>query len=89
MRSLRIFLVYLALGSGFHLAYSGDAPPKVDGLYSLCAEVAGFSGETLELKDGKFRYWFYTDMHVVGAKEIKFPLTGKFKIEGRRVILSS
>lgn len=87
MRSLRFFILYFALGIVIRVARGEDVPPNVDGLYTLCAEVAGYTGETLELKNGNFRYWFYSDVHVIGKKEIKYPLTGKFKIDGKSLIL--
>ncbi len=59
-------------------------PP--DGVYTMCREVAGFSGETLELKDGRFRYWFYSD--VVTGNEPAFPLTGTYRIRGDTLTLS-
>lgn len=58
------------------------ALPQQDpsGVYQMPREVQGFSGETLELKDGKFRYWFYSD--VEGGKEPKYPLEGTYTVQG-------
>jgi len=62
------------------------APPAADGIYMLCREVEGYSGETLELKDGKFRYWFYSD--VVTDKEPKYPLEGTYTVKGDSITLT-
>ena len=43
------------------LAGCGENVAVPEGVYTMCREVAGFSGETIELKGGKFRYWFYSD----------------------------
>ncbi len=61
-------------------------PAAVDGVYTMCDEVRGYSGETVELQDGKFRYWFYSD--VVSADEPTYPLTGKYTLEGSTVTLN-
>lgn len=59
----------------------------IDGVYMLCSEVRGFSGEILELKDGKFRYWFSSDVGV--ADSPKYPLTGKFSTFGSKLKLEN
>jgi hypothetical protein len=65
---------------------AGEDVAKWNGLYAMCQDVAGFSGEFLELKDGKFRYWFYSD--VVGVDDPpKYPLEGRYKIEGEKLTL--
>ena len=61
--------------------------PFVEGVYSMCEEVAGYSGETIELKGGKFRYWFYSDLSVAGKKEPKYPLSGNYKLRGDEIYL--
>ncbi len=75
-------LLLLSLFSGCHLQ---ARPAAVDGVYTLCEEVQGYSGETLELKDGKFRYWFYSD--VATGDEPKYPLTGTYTVNGSSVKL--
>jgi hypothetical protein len=64
-----------------------EQAPAVDGVYTLCKEVTGYSGETLELKGGKFRYWFYSDVRT--DKEPKYPLTGTFTLSGTALTLDS
>ena len=57
----------------------------LDGVYKMPVEVSGFSGETIELHDGRFRYWFYTD---VGTdQEIQYPLTGIYEVHGDQIKL--
>ena len=60
---------------------------KIDGVFVTSQGIAGFSGTVLELKNGKFRYWFYSD--VGQPEETKFPLTGDFKIQGKNLSLSN
>lgn len=61
----------------------------VDGVYTMCSDVASFSGETIEFAKGRFRHWFYTDVIVAGAKKPKYPLEGEYKVEGKKLILSN
>lgn len=81
MTALRCSLIAAAAMLGCHRA----SAPFREGVYSLCSEVAGFSGETLELKDGTFRYWFHSDVGVDG--EPTYPLTGAYSISSDRLIL--
>jgi hypothetical protein len=39
----------------------GSPASPLEGTYTMCRDVSGFSGETIELKGGRFRYWFYSD----------------------------
>lgn len=69
------------------LSWAAEAPPArpVDGVYMMPNEVAGYSGEVVELQDGRFRYWFYSD---VGTDpEIKYPLAGAYEVRGDKVKL--
>jgi hypothetical protein len=59
--------------------------PLSEGVYQLGDEVFGFSGETLELRGGRFRYWFYTD--VVTGREPTYPLSGSYSVWGDTLIL--
>ena len=61
------------------------AQEAVDGVYMMPIEVSGFSGETLELSHGRFRYWFYSD--VVTGNEPKYPLTGAYEVNSNSVFL--
>jgi hypothetical protein len=68
------------------LSVQADAKLQ-EGVYSMCEEVAGYSGEVLELKDGKYRYWFYSD---VGTdKEPTYPLSGAYRISGTTLTLDN
>lgn len=53
----------------------------------MCDEVAGYSGETIELLGGRFRYWFYSDVKT-GAPP-RYPLTGTYQHTGSEVVLSN
>lgn len=58
---------------------------SIQGVYTMCSEVEGFSEETIELQDGKFRYWFYSDVLVDG--EPTYPLEGAYCIFGSTLTL--
>jgi hypothetical protein len=79
-----ILLFAIALLGGFVFYFHNqEAVPLSEGVYQLCSEVSGFSGETLELKGGRFRYWFYSDAGGGG----KCPLSGTYSVRGSRLIL--
>jgi len=59
--------------------------PGLEGVYCTCSEIGGFSGTVLELRDGKFRYWFYSD--VMGLDEPRYPITGDYLVRGNRLVL--
>ena len=44
-------------------------------------------GTVIELKDGKYRYWGATD--ILNGPHPKYPLKGKYSVEGENVILKS
>ena len=44
-----------------------------------------YSTTVLELKDGRFRYWFSSDMR--GPREPTYPLSGKYAVNGGTVTL--
>lgn len=80
MTIMRVLLVLLcAAGCG------QGARTAVDGVYTLCREAAGYSGETLELKDGRFRYWFYSDVEEKDTPD--YPLSGAYTVSGDVVVL--
>lgn len=68
-------------------------PPKItnerlaEGVYATPDEISGFSGTTLELKNGKFRYWFYSDVRT--SDEPKYPITGKYEFQDGKLILNN
>jgi len=65
---------------------TSQAPAKLtEGVYSMCEEVAGYSGEVVELKDGKFRYWFTSDVST--GREPEYPLSGEYRVSGDTLTL--
>lgn len=84
MRFSLFVMIALALVSDAFAA----SPPKVtpakpqDGVFVTCT---GYMITVLELKDGKFRYWFKSDAR--SLNEPKYPLSGEFKMTGNRIIL--
>ncbi len=53
-------------------------------IYMTCQEVEAFFAERLELDNGEFRYWMYSD---VGISSTKYPLTGSYAVAGNRLTL--
>jgi hypothetical protein len=60
--------------------------PELEGVYCTPDEISGFSGTVLELKGGRFRYWFYSDVR--GPDEPKYPLTGPYAVRDGTLFLS-
>jgi|GEM_PF-3180327 len=64
------------------------SPPKVkdakphDGVFVTCT---GYMITVLELKGGKFRYWFLSDAK--SPSESKYPLAGEYTVAGNRITL--
>ena len=56
-----------------------------EGVYTTCKEIAKYTNETVELKNGKFRYWFYYDAKT--NTSITYPLAGEYHISGSTLIL--
>ena len=72
----------------FSMVFACQEEPKLrEGVYVLCGEVFGYANETLELKEGKFRYWFYSDVKL--GDEPKYPLTGACQVKGQTLTLDS
>ena len=46
-----------------------------------------FMWETLEIKDGRFRYWFSSDVIIRGGP--KYPIEGSYEFRGDELALSS
>ncbi len=53
----------------------------------MLPQEAGFQWETLELKDGRFRYWFSSD--VVARHAPTSPIEGTYASRGDQLILST
>jgi hypothetical protein len=60
---------------------AGQTPRPIEGVYHF---HNGYQSETLELRDGHFRYWFWTDY---GARSGDRPLEGSYSIEGSTLTL--
>jgi hypothetical protein len=50
-------------------------------------QEGGFQYETVELNDGRFRYWFASDVVLPNAP--KYPVEGSYEIKGDQLSLSS
>lgn len=84
--TLTTAIALLALGC------TDRTPPQItkgrlafEGVYATPGEISGFSGTTLELKDGGFRYWFYRD--IGGLDEPEYSITGKYELQDGKVLL--
>jgi hypothetical protein len=70
-------IVVLLWGSSL----AGETDHPIEGVYHL---HNGYQSETLELRDGHFRYWFWTDY---GATSGDRPLEGAYSVEGSTLTL--
>jgi hypothetical protein len=75
--ALLVVVLVCLLKSGF----AEETSSRMEGVYHL---NTGFQFETLELRGGRFRYWFGTDY---GAETGDKPLAGTYSIEGSTLIL--
>lgn len=60
--------------------------PLFEGIYVSTSEIRGFTGTILELKSGKFRFWFYSD---VGSNDTELPEAGTYTVKDGSVQLST
>ena len=60
----------------------GEAPRQIEGVYHL---HNGYQYETLELRNGHFRYWFWTD---VSGRRGHLPLEGTYSVNDSTLILN-
>ena len=74
-------LFHFAAGAADDLPVPQPAKPQ-NGVFML---AMGYSSTVLELKDGRFRYWFETD--VVSGKEPQYPLAGEYVVTGDTITL--
>jgi peptidoglycan/xylan/chitin deacetylase (PgdA/CDA1 family) len=74
------WLFLLAVTVAFGGGVAGETPHPIDGVYHL---HNGYQSETLELRDGHFRYWFWTDC---GAKSGDLPLEGRYTIRNNDIV---
>ena len=93
-----ILIAALAVGCvQCHAAEPAADPPKskqdrpakprgLEGIYCTPVEISGFSGTALELKDGKFEYWFYSDVGT--GDEPEYPVTGKYSQKDGQLTLN-
>jgi hypothetical protein len=74
-------LLLLTLAVVFRSGVAGETPNPIEGVYHL---HNGYQSETLELRNGHFRYWFWTDG---GAHSGARPLEGLYSIDGSTLTL--
>jgi hypothetical protein len=78
-QQFRLFLLTVIVAFGSDVA--GETPHPIEGVYHL---HNGYQSETLELRDGHFRYWFWTDY---GAQSGDLPLEGTYSVAGSTLTL--
>lgn len=84
---MRIFLFAIIAGLTVGVTKAATSPriadvkPR-DGVF---VTNTGYMITVLELKDGKFRYWFKSDAGFRGEQD--FPLTGEYFVNGNRITL--
>ncbi len=78
--------IILAIGMIFPAAAADQAKiapaTPADGVYV----TYGDHSIVLELKGGKFRYWFSSDAKIAGD-ELKYPLAGTYSTDGDKIVL--
>jgi len=62
---------------------AAEEPVSIEGVYHL---HNGYQSETLELRNGHFRYWFWLD---VGGGSRGKPIEGTYSVAGTRVTLNA
>src|SRR5438093_7967429 len=77
---LRLSSLILVLMCGRNLA--GEIPRLIEGVYHL---HNGYQSETLELRNGRFRYWFWSD---AGGGNGRLPIEGTYSVDGTTVTLN-
>ena len=82
---LTYFMVFLFIAFNSHAADDKPIPEPAKPQNGVFFLANGYQVTILELKDGNFRYWFASD--VVPAKKPNYPFTGKYSLQGDRVIL--
>jgi hypothetical protein len=76
----RLFSLIAILICGSSLA--DETPRQIEGVYHL---HNGYQSETLELRDGRFRYWFWTDC---SPPRGDLPLEGTYSVNGSALTLN-
>src|SRR5262245_64929390 len=60
---------------------TGETPHPIEGVYHL---HNGYQSETLELRNGHFRYWFWTD---AGVRRGHLPVEGTYSVNESTLFL--
>jgi len=76
------FIVALSVVLTWCNILADEKSVTVEGVYHL---HNGYQSETLELRDGHFRYWFWSD---IGGGSASRPIEGAYSVDGTIVSLS-
>jgi hypothetical protein len=88
--NLRVFIfsvLVAVLGASCATEQPRDTPEWIGARIFRLSQEAGFQSETLELKEGRFRYWFSSD--AIAPNAPKYPIEGSYECKGDQLILSS
>ena len=86
----RVFIfsvLVVVLGASCATEKPKETPERIGAQVFRLSQEGGFRDETLELKEGRFRYWFSSDVIVPNAP--KYPMEGSYECKGDQLILSS
>src|SRR3954469_7789580 len=85
LHSLYLVALLVLTSCATHNQESHPAPWPGAQVFKLPQE-GGFQFETLELKDGRFRYWFSIDVAL--RHQPKYPIQGSYEWRGDNLVLS-
>jgi len=85
MHHFRESVIIVALSCA--LLHAAEELTPWNGFYTQGSDSDGafFAYEILELRDGRYNYWYFTDAIEAGAP--KYPITGPYSIDGRTLKL--
>lgn len=70
-------IVIISIGCGKHSPPPISKDRLAEGVSATPSEISGYSGTIPELKDGSFRYWFYSD--VSSSDDSECPVISKYE----------
>jgi hypothetical protein len=79
-KAITLFLLTVTIAFGSSVA--GETAHPIEGVYHF---HNGYQSETLELRDGHFRYWFWTDAGPAKSRDL--PLKGAYSVAGDTLTL--
>ena len=84
---LWILLALVAISCATNKERVEEIFPWPDSESYMLAVEAGFQSETVELKEGRFRYWFSSDVILPDLPQ--YPEQGEYQFRGNQLLLSN